>query len=94
MSKTFSYVDFYYVKSKSIDKLLVCALRIYRENIFNPVQKQLTDEVNKLLKEDRFGKKENRMKIKRILIIMKTMDLPKPKIYRENNAIIWGNERN
>jgi len=92
LSKTFSYVDFYYVKSKSIDKLLVCALRIYRENIFNPVQKQLTDEVNKLLKEDRFGKKENRMKIKRILIIMKTMDLPKPKIYRENNAIIWGNE--
>ena len=92
LSKTFSYVDFYYVKSKSIDKLLVCALRIYRENIFNPVQKQLTDEVNKLLKEDRFGKKENRMKIKTILIIMKTMDLPKPKIYRENNAIIWGNE--
>ena len=92
LSKTFSYVDFYYVKSKGIDKLLACALKIYRANVFNPVQKQLTDEVNKLLKEDRFGKKENRMKIKRILIIMKTMDLPKPKIYRENNAIIWGNE--
>ena len=93
MSKTFSYVDFYYVKSKgTIKKLLNIALEIYRKNIFIPVQIQLTEEVNKLLKEDRFGRKENRMKIKKVLYIMKTMDLTTPIIYKENNAIIWANE--
>ena len=93
MSKTFSYVDFYYVKSKgNIKKLLNIALEIYRKNIFIPVQIQLTEEVNKLLKEDRFGRKEYRMKIKKVLYIMKTMDLTTPKIYKENNAIIWANE--
>ena len=93
MSKTFSYVDFYYVKSKpGKPKLLTNALDIYRKNIFIPVQKQLTEEVNKLLKEDRFGKKEFRIKIKKVLSIMKTMDLSNPKIYKENNAIIWANE--
>ena len=94
MSKTFSYVDFYYVKSKpEKKKLLTTALFIYRENIFKPVQKQLTEEVNKLLKEDRFGRKENRIKIKKVLSIMKTMDLTSPKIFKENNAVVWVNEK-
>ena len=94
MSKTFSYVDFYYVKSKpEKKKLLTTALFIYRENIFMPVQKQLTEEVNKLLKEDRFGRKENRIKIKKVLSIMKTMDLTSPKIFKENNAVVWVNEK-
>ena len=93
MFKTFSYIDFYYVKSKpTIKKLLNNALDIYRSNIFIPVQMQLTEEVNKLLKEDRFGRKEYRMKIKKVLYIMKTMDLTTPRIYKENNAIIWANE--
>ena len=94
MSKTFSYVDFYYVKSKpEKKKLLTTALFIYRENIFKPVQKQLTEEVNKLLKEDRYGRKENRIKIKKVLSIMKTMDLTSPKIFKENNAVVWVNEK-
>jgi DNA-binding MarR family transcriptional regulator len=93
MNKTFSYLDFYYVKSKStIKKLLVKALEIYKKKIFLPIQTQLTDEINKLIKEDRFGKMDNRLRIKKSLIIMKTMDLTTPKIYKENNAIIWDNE--
>ena len=93
LSKTFSYLDFYYVKSKTdLKKISGAALEIYRNKIFIPIQKQLTDEINKLLKEDRFGKKDSRLKIKKTLIIMKTMDLSHPKIYKENNAIIWDNE--
>ena len=93
MGKAFSYVDFYYVKSKNIPTLLTSALEIYRDNIFTPLKNQLTMEVNKLIKEDRFGKKENRFKIKKVLSIMKTMDLYKPKIYRQNNNIVWENEK-
>ena len=93
MSKTFSYLDFYYVKSKeTIKKLLVTALEIYKNKIFLPIKNQLIEEINKLIKEDRFGKKDNRLRIKKSLIIMKTMDLTAPKIYKENNAIIWDNE--
>ena len=39
-------------------------------------------KINKLLKEDRYGKKDNRLKIKKTLIVMKTMDLSHPKIYK------------
>ena len=93
LSKTFSYLDFYYVKSKQdLKKISGAALEIYRNKIFIPIQKQLTDEINKLLKEDRFGKKDSRLKIKNTLIIIKTMNLSHPKIYKENNAIIWDNE--
>ncbi|MBQ9659078.1 MAG: cullin [Clostridia bacterium] len=75
LSKTFSYLDFYYVKSKpDLKKISGAALEIYRNKIFIPIQKQLTDEINQLLKEDRFGKKDSRLKIKKTLIIMKTMD--------------------
>jgi hypothetical protein len=43
MTKTFSYIDFYYVKARNDRKeLLINALDIYRNNIFLPVQKQLT----------------------------------------------------
>ena len=49
----------------------------------------MTDEVNKLLKDDRLGKKEFRPKIKKLLSIMKTMDLSEPKIYRKNEQIVW-----
>ena len=93
LTKTFSYVDFYYVKSKGCANLTKCALEIYKNTLFTPFQKTLTIEVNKLLKEDREGKKEHRVKIKRILLIMKFMDLVNPKIVKEKNAIIW-NEAN
>ena len=94
MSKTFSYLDLYFVKSKNLKTLLESALEIYKNNNFLPVQKELIDGVNKLIQEDRKGKKENRKKIKKIINIIKTMDLKKPKIYRENNAIIWANSYN
>ena len=92
MLKAFSYVDFYYIKSKGLPTLTTHALEIYRKNIFMPFQNQLTTEVNKLLKEDRAGKTENRVKIKKVLLIMKTMDLYKPTIYKENNNIVWIND--
>ena len=94
LNKTFSFVDFYYTKFKKCPLLLESALKIYRDSFFMPFQKQITTEVNKLLREDRDGKYEHRNKIKRILIIMKTMDLPHPKIEREKNAIVWINEKN
>ena len=58
MSKTFAYVDFFFVKSKNLKKVLECAFEIYKNNIFLPVQKQLIDEVNKLIQKDRNGKKK------------------------------------
>ena len=92
LEKTFSYIDFYFVKFKKVKKLLESALEIYRNCLFIPYQKQATEEVNKLLREDRYGKKENRMKIKRLLTIMKIMDLNNPKIIKENYNNIWTGE--
>ena len=89
MVHTFSYVDFYFIISRNLKKLTECALEIYRNYLFLPVQNQLIEEVNKLLKEDRLGKKEHRDKIKQILNIMKTMDLSNPKIFKKNNVCIW-----
>ena len=91
MTKAFSSVDFSYVvsPSKEYTNLTKCALEIYKNILFTPFQKILTIEVNKLLKEDREGKKEHRFKIKRILLIMKFMDLVNPEIMRQNKEIIW-----
>ena len=91
MTKAFSSVDFSYVvsPSKEYTNLTKCALEIYKNTLFTPFQKILTIEVNKLLKEDREGKKEHRFKIKRILLIMKFMDLVNPEIVRQNKEIIW-----
>ena len=94
MSSTFSYMDFYYTKLYNLDKLVKCALKIYKNNIFLPVQNQLTDAVNKLLKEDRYGQRGNRIKIKRVLNIMKTMDLTNPIIKTKEDVIFWLNETN
>ena len=90
MYKTFSYLEFYYVRNFNKEKILKCALEIYKKYIFLPIQKQVTDEVNKLLKEDRLGKKEYRQKIKKILSIMKTMDLSSPAILKnEKKEFVW-----
>ena len=89
MSKTFTYVDFYFVKSKNLKTLLESALEIYKNNIFLPVQKELIDGVNKLIQEDRKGKKENRKKIKKIINIIKTMDLKNQK-YIEKIMLLFG----
>ena len=92
MSEAFSYLNFYYIKFKKCPKLERSALTIYRENLFMPFHKEITTEVNKLLKEDRDGRHEHRNKIKKVLYIMKIMDLPNPKLEREKNAIIWTNQ--
>ena len=56
--------------------------------------KQLLDELNKLIEEDRNGNKAYRKKIQNILNIIKSMDLALPKIIMKKNIIIWTNEYN
>ena len=49
--------------------------------------------MNKLIKEDRLGNKENRPKIKEIMKTLKFLDFEFPKIVRENNKIFWIEEK-
>ena len=94
MTHAFSYLNFYYIKFKNCPNMEESALRLYREHYFMPFQEEITAEVNKLLKEDREGRHEHRNKIKKVLYIMKIMDLRYPQLTRENNAIIWINKEN
>ena len=94
MTHAFSYLNFYYIKFKKCPRLEESALKIYREQYFMSFQQEITVEVNKLLKEDRDGRHEHRNKIKKVLYIMKIMDLPNPDLEREKNAIIWINKEN
>ena len=92
MKQSFSYLDFYYTKNSPNTKSLeVLAQDIYKEILFNPFVEDLIMEINKLIKDDRNGKIENRQKLKRILGLMKTMDLSNPKIVKENNSYKWIN---
>ena len=91
MKKTFSFLDVYFTKFQKCPNLPTSALAIYKQELFTPYQKELTIEVNKLLNEDRYGKFEHRNKIKKILSIMKTMDLTNPEITYENGAYVWIN---
>ena len=86
MTNAFYFLDFYYTrrKKKKLTNLYDIALDMYKNILFMPFQKQITKEVNELIKEDRGGNKENRIKIKRILGIMKTLDLLKPKKEEDN----------
>ena len=92
LSKTFSFLDFYYVIFENKQKILKCTHEKYKINIFMQVKNQLIEEVNKLLKKDREGERENRMKIKKILNMMKIMDFENPIMNRVNDTIIWDNE--
>ena len=89
LTKTFSFLDFYFSKFRKCPNLFASALSIYRKVLFEPFKEEVTIEVNKLLKEDREGKHEHRNIIKKILSIMKTMDLNNPKIVKEKDASIW-----
>ena len=91
LTKTFSFLDFYFCKFRKCPNLCTSSLSIYREFLFMPFQKEVTAEVNKLLKEDREGKLEHRNVIKKILLIMKTMDFAYPKIVKEKDAVVWFN---
>ena len=91
LSKSFSFIDFYYCKFKKCPLLIEAALKIYREVLFLPCKEKLTIELNKLLKEDRAGRKEFRNKIKKITSILKTMDLTHPRLVKEKENIIWIN---
>ena len=93
LKKTFSFIDFYYTRFQKCPSLAASALTIYRQELFIPYQKELTIEVNKLLNEDRYGKYDHRNKIKKILSIMKTMDLSSPEITKEKESYIWYNEK-
>ena len=92
MKQSFSYLDFYYTKNSPNSKNLeVLAQDIYKTILFNPFVDELIGEINKLIKDDRNGKVENRQKLKRILGLMKAMDLSNPKIVKEKNSYKWIN---
>ena len=84
MTKSFSILDLYYTKRAKLTNLNDAALEIYKNILFTPFQRQITKEVNELIKEDRGGNKKNRIKIKRILEIMKTFDLLNQKKDEDN----------
>ena len=89
MNRSFSYLDFYYTKSDNIKNLGKCARDIYKNILFNPFFDILIIEVNKLIKEDRNGNKEHRQKIKKILKVIKAMDLSSPQIISQNESYFW-----
>lgn len=81
MLKSFSFLDIsIYSCLKDVKKLRELAIDIYKYNLFMPFQNQLTDEVNQLLKDDIGGNKKHRDKIKRVLKIMRDMDLDIKKV--------------
>ena len=91
MNKIFCYLDRYYTRSKSRISLAKSAMNLYNSIIFDNdnFKIKIFTEVNKLIKEDRNSNKEYRNKIKDVMRILKEIDLPEPKIIKENNKIAW-----
>ena len=89
MNRIFTYLDKYYTKDKDKQTLSQNAMKLYKVNFFDKIQNNIFIEVNKLIKEDRNGNSESRPKIKTVLKILYDIDLDNPKIFRENNKILW-----
>ena len=93
MNRIFCYLDRFYMKAKVRQNLAKCALNLFKLNFFENYKENIFIEVNKLIKEDRLGNKENRPKIKEIMKTLKFLDFEFPKIVRENNKIFWIEEK-
>ena len=93
MNRIFCYLDRFYMKAKVRQNLAKCALNLFKLNFFDNYKENIFIEVNKLIKEDRLGNKENRPKIKEIMKTLKFLDFEFPKIVRENNKIFWIEEK-
>ena len=79
MCKIFSYIDMHYNK-KEKQTLPKISMDLYKSAFFEDFKNDIFIEVNKLIKDDRNGNTESRPKIKRVLRILKDLDLEKPKI--------------
>ena len=93
MCKIFSYIDMHYNK-KEKQSLPKISMDLYKSAFFEDFKNDIFIEVNKLIKDDRNGNTESRPKIKRVLRILKDLDLEKPKIMKENNKISWVGDNN
>ena len=89
MSRIFSYLDAHYTKNKTKITLANEGMKLYHTVYFDDVKKDVYTEVNKLIKEEREGNIESRNKIKRVMKILKDLDLKEPKIIKENNKHTW-----
>ena len=63
MSRIFVYLDRYYTKDK---KLAHAAMDIFKLNFFDEIKKDIFQELDKLINEERNGNKESRRKIKNV----------------------------
>ena len=93
MKRIFIYID----KKPRIDNketLCMHAMKIYKNHFFNNIQNDIYQGLNKLIKDDRDGKIEQRSKIKFILKMVDTLDFGNPQIIKENNKISWISEKN
>ena len=67
-------------------------MNLYKKNFFDKFKINIFIEVNKLIREDRNNNKEFRNNIKSVMEILKYLDLPEPKIIKENNKILWSSD--
>ena len=94
MNRIFSYLDVHYNKNKTKTTLAKEGMKKYNSIYFEDIKKNVFIEVNKLIKEEREGNTESRNKIKRVMKILKDLDLKEPKIFKENNKITWTGNNN
>ena len=94
MNKIFSYLDRFYTKAKTKISLGKGSLNLYKKNFFDNFQDDVFKEVNKLIKLDRSGNREFRVTIKKIMKIIRDLDLEEPIIMKEKNKIFWIGDNN
>ena len=93
MNRVFCYLDRFYTKAKKHASLAKSAMLIYTEQFFNKFKNDIFIEVNKLIYEDRRGNRESRQRVKNIMKTIKDLDYEFPKIVKENNRIVWIQEK-
>ena len=89
MNRVFCYLDRFYTKAKKHASLAKSAMTIYTEDFFNIFRNNIFIEVNKLIYEDRRGNRESRQRVKIVMKTIKDLDYEFPKIVKENNNIVW-----
>ena len=92
MNRIFLYLEKYYIKNNNKMSLPKLGMNLYKKNFFDKFKINIFIEVNKLIREDRNNNKEFRNDIKCVMEILKYLDLPEPKIIKENNKILWSSD--
>ena len=93
MNRVFCYLDRFYTKAKKHASLAKSAMLIYTAQFFNKFRNDIFIEVNKLIYEDRRGNRESRHRVKTVMKTIKDLDYEFPKIVKENNRIVWVQEK-